>query len=230
MRSTHPAAETLAVEAEPIEPQPLHMTYEEFLAWAGEDVHAEWVNGEVIAQMPPKDPHQTLIEFLHHVLGLFIRIFDLGRLRLAPFELRLRPDGPAREPDLMFLAKTHLDRLTPERVAGPPDLVIEVVSDESLYRDRVDKFDEYEAAGVPEYWVLDNRPGQQRAWFYQLDRTGRYQPVQPDAQGIYRSVVLPGFWLRVEWLWEAQPDALRALGEIVGLEQFVEALRRTLQG
>lgn len=28
------------------------MTYEEFLAWSGEDTHAEWVNGEVIESRP----------------------------------------------------------------------------------------------------------------------------------------------------------------------------------
>ena len=28
------------------------MSYEEYLAWANEDVRAEWVNGEVIVHMP----------------------------------------------------------------------------------------------------------------------------------------------------------------------------------
>src|SRR3989304_5687892 len=82
----------------------LRMTYEEFLAWAGEDVHAEWVNGEVIVHMPPKDPHQRLVAFLHHIIGLFVHIFDRGRLYLAPFEVKLSADV-SREPDLIFLAK-----------------------------------------------------------------------------------------------------------------------------
>ena len=54
---------------------------------------------------------------------------------------------------------------------GPADLVIEVISDDSVTRDRVEKFDEYLEAGVREYWVIDPRPGQQRALFYVL-RTG----------------------------------------------------------
>ena len=33
--------------------QRLRMSYEEFLQWADEDVHAEWVDGEVIVHMPP---------------------------------------------------------------------------------------------------------------------------------------------------------------------------------
>ena len=206
----------------------LQMTYDEFLAWAGEDVHAEWVNGKVIVHMPPKDPHQTLVAFLDRVIGFFVHAFGLGRLYPAPFEVKLSPEV-SREPDLIFLAKEHLDRLTPERIVGAPNLVIEIVSDDSVQRDRVDKFDEYEAAGVLEYWIIDNRPQRRRAQFYQLDDSGQYQSVLPDAEGIYRSRVLTGFWLRVAWLWEDQPDMLRALAEIVGPDRVAEALRRAVE-
>jgi Uma2 family endonuclease len=202
------------------------MTYEEFLAWADEDVHAEWKDGEVIVQMPPKNPHQLLSDFLNRIIGLFVAIFDLGLLRAAPFEVRLWEGGPAREPDLLFLAKEHLDRLIPERIIGAPDLIIEIVSDDSVHRDRVDKLDDYETASVREYWVIDNRPRQKRAWFYQLDATGRYHSVPIGADGVYRSVVLPGFWLRVAWLWEEQPNELRALAEVVGVERLAAALQR----
>jgi Uma2 family endonuclease len=49
----------------------MRMSYEEYLAWAGEDVHAERVNGEVIVQMPPKRPHQRVVAFLVQLMGLF---------------------------------------------------------------------------------------------------------------------------------------------------------------
>lgn len=225
---SQPAVITPTAAPQIQEQRKLRMTYEEFLQWADEDVHAEWVDGAVTVQMPPKDPHQTLVAFLHHVIGFFVRIFDLGRLQIAPFEVKLWSEGPAREPDLLFLAKGHLDRLTPERIVGAPDLVIEIVSDDSVHRDRVDKLDEYETAGVREYWILDNRPQQRRAWFYRLDQAGRYQPASIDADGIYRSAALPGFWLRVDWLWEDQPNELGALAEIVGPERFSEALRRAV--
>jgi Uma2 family endonuclease len=203
----------------------LQMSYEEYLAWVGEDVHTEWVDGEVIVHMPPKKLHQVLVGFLHHIIGLFVTIFDLGIVQVAPFEVKLGPDGPSREPDLLFLSQAHRDRLTPERLAGSPDLIVEIVLDDSVHRDRVDKFDEYEAAGVSEYWVIDNRPEQRRVWFFQLDAAGRYQSVPVDADGVYRSAVLPGLELRVEWLWQEEPDVLGALAELIGPEQFAEALR-----
>ena len=93
----------------------------------------------------------------------------------------------------------------------------------------MDKFDEYEAAGVPEYWIIDNRPERRRAQFYQLDDSGQYQSVLPDAGGIYRSKALSGFWLRAAWLWEDEPDVLRAVAEIVGPDQVAQALRRAVE-
>jgi Uma2 family endonuclease len=205
--------------------KPLRMTYEEFLAWADEDVHAEWVNGEVIVQMPPKVLHQEVVDFLHLLIGQFVRLFRLGEVFTAPTEMRARTEGPAREPDLLFVAREHLDRLTEDRLVGPADLIIEVISDDSIARDRADKFYEYQEAGVREYWIIDPRPGHERADFYVLDARMRYQPIPIGADGIYRSTVLPDFWLRVEWLWaEDPPDPLRALAAIVGREKIIATL------
>jgi Uma2 family endonuclease len=205
--------------------QRLRMSYEEYLAWADEDVHAEWVNGEVIVQMPPKRPHQRVVAFLMQLMGLFIQLFQLGELLPAPFEMRATPDGPAREPDLLFVACEHLERLSQERLSGPADLVVEVISDDSVARDRADKFYEYQAAGVREYWILDSRPGCERADFYVLDEKGRYRPVPPESDGRYHSTVLPGFWLQVEWVMSAEPpDVLAALAQIVGPQKLVEAI------
>ena len=205
--------------------QRLRMSYEEFLAWADEDVHAEWVDGEVIVQMPPKEPHQRVVAFLISLMTLFIQLYKLGRLLPAPFEMRVFPDGAAREPDLIFIASEHLDRLSQERLSGPADLVVEVISDDSVARDRADKFYEYQEAGVREYWILDSRPGRERTDFYVLDEKGRYRPVPPDSDSRYYSTVLPGFWLYVDWVTSVEPPAvLTALAQIVGPHKLVEAI------
>jgi len=210
--------------------QRLRMSYEEYLAWADEDVHAEWVDGEVTVQIPPKEPHQRVVAFLTQLMGLFIQLFQLGRLLPAPFEMRAKPDGSAREPDLLFVAREHLDRLSQERLSGPADLVVEVVSDDSVARDRADKFYEYQDAGVKEYWILDSRPGRERTDFYVLDEKGRYRPVPPGADGRYHSMVLPGFWMQVDWVTSAEPpDVLTVLAQIVGPQKLVESIGRGLR-
>lgn len=224
----------MALKEEPITAQTRHeqrlkMTYQEFLEWADEDTHAEWVNGEVIVFMPPKNIHQRLLNFLTTVLNNFTQFFGLGELRFAPFEVKLAADI-SREPDVIFIARENLPRLSEHRVDGPPDLIVEIVSDDSLSRDRVDKFDEYEDAGVPEYWIIDNRPRRRRAEFYQMDENGRYQPVPVGKDGLYRSKVIPGFWLNVNWLWaEPPPDPFLTFAEIAGLPPEVVAQLRELK-
>jgi Uma2 family endonuclease len=216
--STPAASEALA----------LRMSYDDYLAWHDEDIHAEWVDGEVIIHMPPTDIHQAVVTFLDRLIGIFVEALQLGRVQVAPFEVHLSPDGPSREPDLLFVHRDNLDRLQPKRVDGPPDLVIEIVSTDSVHRDRVDKFDEYERAGVQEYWIIDNRPGVRRAWFYRLGADGRYALALTGVDRIYRSVVLPGFWLSEDWLWDPVPDTLKAIALVVGPDRVADALRRAL--
>jgi Uma2 family endonuclease len=65
---------------------------------------------------------------------------------------------------------------------------------------------------VPEYWLLDQPRKQAR--FYELAGDGRYRPISVDEHGIFRSKVLPGFWLKVAWLWqEPHPAILDVLRE-----------------
>lgn len=75
-----------------------------------------------------------------------------------------------------------------------------------------EEFLEYARAGIPEYWLID--PATEQAEFYVLDERGRYRAVLPDAEGIYRSRAIEGFWLRESWLWKPpRPlDVLRELG------------------
>ncbi|MGH2354796.1 MAG: Uma2 family endonuclease [Chloroflexota bacterium] len=188
------------------------MTYEEFLT-SYDGVWAEWVDGEVIVLMPPGTRHALLTAFLTSILTIFAEVFKLGVVLSAPFQMKLGPGRSGREPDVLFIASEHLDRLLPTRLDGPADLVIEIISPESAHRDRHDKFLEYEAAGVPEYWLLD--PDARQAQFYRLGANGRYELMAVDAAGVFHSEVLPGFWLRVEWLWQDPlPTVLSVIGEL----------------
>jgi Uma2 family endonuclease len=189
------------------------LTFEEFLAWCDEDTWAEWVKGEVVLLSPASRWHARLASFLDRVLGLYVVRRDLGEVLLAPFVMRIAPELSAREPDLLFVAREHLDRLRPTYLDGPADLAIEIVSPESLLRDRGEKFAEYELGGVREYWLLD--PGRARADFYRLDAEGRYQRIPMEVEGVYRSEVVPGFWIRVSWLWQDPlPDPFEVLREL----------------
>ncbi|MCB0111863.1 MAG: Uma2 family endonuclease [Caldilineaceae bacterium] len=130
----------------------------------------------------------------------------------------MSPISNSREPDLLFVKTENKHYLEEQRLAGVADLVVEVVSAESVKRNNEDKFAEYEAAGVQEYWIIDPRPEQLRAEFWLLDENGQYQSM-PVHEKIDHSTVLPGFWLNTEWLWDTERyPALAAFAEIAGLD------------
>jgi Uma2 family endonuclease len=177
------------------------MSYDEYLELAPESRIMEWVNGEGITYMLPTDRHQDIVRFLSTLLDGFISILQLGVLRFAPFEVRLWPGGPAREPDILFIGQANLAQITERRYLGGPDLIVEVISDSSVTEDRVRKFQEYERAGAGEYWIIDPRPFREQADFYIRSTQGDLLPAPIDELGRFRSTILPGFWLDIEGLW-----------------------------
>ena len=204
--------------------QRFRMSRAEYLAWCDEDTHAEWVRGEVTVFMPPVDVHQVVLGFLYELVASFVRIFALGEVRFAPLEVTTIPDTVYREPDLIFVARQNVHRLTDKRCEGPPDLVVEIVSPSSRKRDYVEKRQEYEQVGVGEYWIVDPRAGQERVTFYQRTPQGIYRDVPPDSEGRYHSLVLPGFWMRPAWLWQRPLPDLTAVLQEIGGQAFADSL------
>lgn len=189
--------------------EPLRLSWDEFLRFTDDTPFSEWVYGEVIRMTPVAPQHQLIANFLVSLFQHFCETHGAGIVLSAPVVMKL--DRSGREPDVMVLRPEHRERIAPAYVNGPADLVVEVVSPDSRTRDRRDKLREYEQAGIPEYWILDSERTQ--AMFYSLNSEGKYVPL-PVVNGIVRSRVLDGLWLRVEWLWqEPLPPLLSVLRE-----------------
>jgi len=193
---------------------PVPMTYEEWLEIEGENLYSEWVDGEGWFYVSNSDRHQAISAFLHMLLSFFVHRFRLGIVRYSPFEVKL--ERSAREPDLLFLSNQNLHRLSPMRILGPVDLAVELISDDSPSRDRIDKRREYQEAGVGEYWLVDARLRPEPPVFLRIGADGVYQPVPLDAEGRFRSHVIPGFWLDPAWLLQDPlPDPLVILDQLL---------------
>jgi Uma2 family endonuclease len=185
------------------------MSFEEFLAWADEDTYAEWVDGEVVMMSAASTRHQRIVMFLGALFQHYVEAHPLGTVLIAPFLMRL--PRAAREPDVLFVARDREERIRSAYLDGPADLVVEVVSPDSRRRDRQEKLREYGEAGVREYWVID--PDTREAQFHRLTAAGEYASI-PVEEGVVRSDVLPGLWIRVEWLWqEPLPPLMGVLKE-----------------
>lgn len=189
---------------EKVKPPKERMSLEEFLKWVDEDVRAEWEAGEVIVMSPASYQHQDIAGFLQALLRMFLEERDLGVVLSTPFSMWLPISNRVREPDLMIILKEHLDRIKEIYLDGPADLVVEIVSSESILRDRGTKFAEYELDGVREYWVI--APEKKQADFFVLSEGRRYERKLVDRKGFYHSVVLKGFRIKVDWLWQSPRD------------------------
>lgn len=170
----------------------------------------EWEAGSLLAMEPTSDEHDEEMGFVYSAMRYYAEDTDAGRVKADGYAERL-DENTVRIPDVAFFKKGNLGKIKPTHSEGGADLVVEIVSPDSRERDRGRKFYEYERAGVEEYWIVD--PERRRAEFYRL-REGAYEPVLPDVDGKFHSSTLPGFFLRVEWLWNRPKlkDVLRELG------------------
>ncbi len=211
---TNAVISSKAVTQAPDFAPPLRFDSEEaFEAWCDEDVRAEYLNGEVIMHCPAGTLHEKSIHWLSTLLQLFIARDELGELFGSNTQMRLAV-GRRRLPDLAFVAKERLDMVYPTYLDGAPDLVIEFVSEDSETRDWQEKFREYEAAGVEEYWVIDQML--KRMNFYALDEDQKYVLLET-VDGKLFSKVLPGFWLKPEWFWQQPLPNVAAIAREIGI-------------
>lgn len=61
------------------------------------------------------------------------------------------------QPDVMVICDPTM--IEPEGIRGAPDLIVEVLSPSTGFRDQTDKLALYERAGVREYWVVNGAAG-----------------------------------------------------------------------
>ena len=203
--------ENLTAEITPTVPAPTALprdtvSYRKFLEWNGEEGWFEWVDGEVIKMSNPSLRHQQLSRFLTAILQFWVESKKIGEVIPSPFQIKFdfRPSG--RQSDIMFVANENLHRLEKQYVDGTADLIIEIISPESLARDTQDKFQEYEMAGIKEYWTID--PNTRTVVFYGFAGNGKYKmlPISPD--GIFESRVIENLWLKTDWLWQENLPSL----------------------
>jgi Uma2 family endonuclease len=200
----------------------LRLTYEEFLDWATEHPHAEWVDGEVIEYMTVSLRHSEIVVFFIRLIGAYLDHRHLGRVFGDPYAMLIRSESDEerpfvhRQPDVAVVLTANVPRATARHLEGPADLAVEVVSDDSATQDRTIKRREYAAAGVPEYLIIEGREGRHGVELLARNETGIYERVPPDARGRLISTVVPGFWLDPAWFAEDPlPDVDDVLDEIV---------------
>lgn len=116
----------------------------------------------------------------------------------------------------MYPAPEHLRRLREKFVNGPEDLVVEGVSEFSSQRDRLTATSGVRA--VPRCASTGAGDAEEeRAEICRLNADEAFEVHAAGGSGVLRSEVLPGFYVRAEWLWGEQPPDQIAVAREWGL-------------
>jgi Uma2 family endonuclease len=116
----------------------------------------ELIEGELIVSRAPSLTHQRISGNLFVALRRFLDQHRVGEILATPGVIFDDFNGVI--PDLIFMSNERRASIVAgERLIGPPELVIEIVSPgaENSRRDRVAKRQIYSRFGVDEYWIVD---------------------------------------------------------------------------
>ena len=149
-------------------------TYADYLTWSEEE-RWEIINGVPYLQAAPTWQHQAVLldlarQFANYLQDKSCRVFT------APFDLRI-PEANEKDeetinvvqPDIIIICDNS--RLKKTGYYGVPELIIEVVSPSTGQKDKIEKFNLYEKAGVKEYWIVE--PDEKVVMVFTLEE-GRY--------------------------------------------------------
>jgi Uma2 family endonuclease len=167
-------------------------TYAEYLTWQFRE-RIELILGKIFTMSPaPSSWHQHAVSVLHGNLFQFLKGRPC-RVFPAPFDVvLLTAEGIPNtvvQPDVTVVC--DLTKITEQGCYGTPDLIVEVISKSSVYKDLHEKYSVYEQAGVNEYWIV--HPHDRTLIIFSLYE-GRYKPSKPLTRGdIATSQVLAGF-------------------------------------
>lgn len=181
-----------------------------FYEQISENDKAEFINGRPVFHSPVKRKHSSALDFLQTLLSVYVRINGLGRIYVEKLMIELTRNS--FEPDLCFFTANRDAQFDEEQMLFPaPDFIIEILSRKTEKYDRGVKFEDYEAHGVKEYWIVD--PTHKTIEQYLL-KNKRYELAVKSTDGYIESKVIKGFKMPIRAGFYEREN-LKALQEIL---------------
>ncbi|MEW5921450.1 MAG: Uma2 family endonuclease [Bacillota bacterium] len=156
-------------------------TYEDYLQIPEEPGYRfEILEGILVKEPSPSMHHQRVSRELGCQLITFFNNFDPeGELFFAPLDVTLAT-GNVLQPDILFVSGARKEVMREERIDGPCDLVVEIMSPTNRRKDRLRKMEIYRKAGIPHYWLADPEENTLEAFML---RDGNYTLVVAGGPG-----------------------------------------------
>jgi Uma2 family endonuclease len=174
------------------------ITFDVFCAIIPDGQKADLLDGVIYVASPDSSFANELASNLIALIRMYDGARKLGgKVYGGRFAFQLSEiDAP--EPDVAYVTRRRLKLIDEGRMDGGPDVAIEIVTRDSHHRDYVLKRRKYEEARVREYWIVD--AVKRTAQFLRLGGDKRYHTVRLENKRLFRSRVIPDFWLDVEWV------------------------------
>ena len=171
------------------------MTIADWEAMPDDGNRYEIIEGELFVSCSPGLTHQIVLGNLVFLIRSFLEQNPIGTVVFTPGLILSEYSGVI--PDIVFFSHHRAEKIiSGERLTGPPDLVIEILSpgSENTRRDRVAKLQLYARHGVPEYWIVD--PAAQVLDVYRLQLTSLELAATLHSDDELVTPILPDFSIR----------------------------------
>jgi Uma2 family endonuclease len=140
----------------------------DYRALPDDGLRHEIIDGEHRVSPTPVPYHQLVVGRLLVQLHLGIAEAGLGLVIVAPLTVQLG-EHDILVPDISVLMTDRRHLLTPKKIKGAPNLLIEVLSRSTRRRDRGSKKQSCARNGVPEYWLVDPDEHEVEQWLLRGD-------------------------------------------------------------
>lgn len=158
----HILGDVVSVEAwkQPEQLVRVRMSYEEYEALPA-DIHAEWAAGVVVMAPSGLWDHNDIARNVADAVR-----DALPTTRQALDTTIYLPGDRERRPDVVVMAERPRGSYPVVADDGPPLIVVEVISPSTRSEDWIRKSNDYAAAGIGQYWLVDQDARQ--LWVHEL--------------------------------------------------------------
>ncbi|MBF0539772.1 MAG: Uma2 family endonuclease, partial [Nitrospirae bacterium] len=129
------------------------LSYHDYLL-LDDDHRYELIGGTLSMSPAPSINHQVISKRLFIRLNRFVEDNDLGMVLYAPVDVVFSNEDVV-EPDILFVSRLNSHIMQDSGVFGSPDLIVEILSASSQYRDLHQKRLMYQRYRVRDYWIVD---------------------------------------------------------------------------
>jgi Uma2 family endonuclease len=171
------------------------LTYDDYLVLPNDGRRYQILEGELDVNPAPTTRHQKISMRLEHQLVSHVEAQCLGLVLYAPVDVML-DERNVVQPDIVFVSTERMPIVEEAKIAGAPDLVVEILSPASARTDRGPKASIYARHGVAWYWLVD--PAEDLVEEYELVGRGYTLRGRLGRESVFRPALFPGLEIALE--------------------------------